>query len=502
MLYSGHLGVLRRHDLADGGHDAVLGHLLHDLGDDINLDGLIIRVTGITKRGRGKDLTKETPEEQTASFEAQMKMFRMMKQGQVDHVEKTGEWPPGFLESKGEDNPLLNNAAVEAIQSQNLAEMVEHNINGTTPTPWAPHVIDAHQTYADEARWERECEHFLSSAVFAGISKDLPEPNSYRRFEVLGKSVLMTRDRQGTFRAFENRCMHRGAELVNAGPDSSGKKLIHVCDFHAWSYGSDGKLMGVPEEYGFDSPDDGSGSAADRGGLTELPSAERAGMLFLVPTPCDDETAAAHFDAVMPPDLEAELSAYNIGEHHRAVEQTFTIDSNWKLPIDTFGETYHFDALHPQLREALVGNCSTFKSFGGLGSNASRFTLAQNEVSLMKHLPKEEWSKPSSISHMIPAYHLGPNIVFLINGGKLNFNQFWPGEHVGECVAHIWQVTPDEVPDPQSFMLLLNVVAIEDFPQLPKMQANFAAAKHAEVIFGRNEPVLTDRHTFYDKKFN
>ena len=52
---------------------------------------------------------------------------------------------------------------------------------------------------------------FLNSAVFAGISKDLPEPNSYRRFEVLGKSVLMTRDREGTFRAFENRCMHRGA---------------------------------------------------------------------------------------------------------------------------------------------------------------------------------------------------------------------------------------------------------------------------------------------------
>jgi hypothetical protein len=271
--------------------------------------------------------------------------------------------------------------------------------------------------------------------------------------------------------------MHRGAELVNAGPDEAGRKLMHVCDFHAWTYGSDGrrrarshrrfvlpripfipdpptysaplflkrqcdralgKLLGVPEEYGFEGADDGSGNAMERGGLTELHCAEKAGLLFVIASPCSEEAAAAHFDAVMPPDLEAELSEYNIGKHHRAIEQTFGIAANWKLPIDTFGETYHFQSLHPQLREALVPNCSTFKSFGGLGSHASRFTLAQQSVDLMGSgaIPKQKWAQPSSLSHLLPAYHLGPNLVMVLNGGdRLTFSQFWPGESVGQCVG-------------------------------------------------------------------
>ena len=43
--------------------------------------------------------------------------------------------------------------------------------------------------------------------------------------------------------------------------------------------------------------------------------------------------------------------------------------------------------------------------------------------------------------------------------------QFWPGEHVGECVAHIWQAAPTtDAPQTGGFMGLLNVVATEDFP--------------------------------------
>ena len=33
------------------------------------------------------------------------------------------------------------------------------------------------------------------------------------------------------------------------------------------------------------------------------------------------------------------------------------------------------------------------------------------------------------------------------------------------------------------------------------MQRNFEASPHAEVIFGANEPVLVDRHHFYNNSF-
>ena len=317
--------------------------LTNPFGDGISLEELMTAVQTITKQGRGTDLTKDTLEEQQASFNAQMAQFRKHKASAQEQAEKTGDWPqPRTLGSN--PNPNLNHAGVEAIHSANLEEMVEHNKNGTVPAPWPPHVIDAHETYADTARWERECEHFKTSAVIAGISTDLPEAHSYKRFEVLGKSVLLTRDGDGVFRAFENRCMHRGAELVNKGDFEQGKKMVHVCDFHAWSYGSNGKLLGVPEEYGFDAPDDGSGSAAERGGLTELHCAERAGLLLVIATPCSEEEALQKLDAAMPPELEGEVSQYRIGNHYRMIEQSFGIESNWKLPIDTFGETYHFSS--------------------------------------------------------------------------------------------------------------------------------------------------------------
>ena len=101
------------------------------------------------------------------------------------------------------------------------------------------------------------------------------------------------------------------------------------------------------------------------------------------------------------------------------------------------------------------------------------------------------------MSLLTPAYHLGPNVVLLVNGQNLSFSQFWPGETVGDCVAHIVQIAPELTAgegNRGSFIQLLNVVATEDFPLLPKMQKNFAQSKHAEVIFGANEPALTDRH--------
>ena len=286
--------------------------IVDPLGSDINLDELIATVTGITNRGwiagrpRGLDLDAgDTVAEQAAAFEGRMKQFREVKDQAMEMAKATGEWPE-FLQSgrpgPATANPLINHPGVEAHQSANLEEMVAHNRAGTVPTPWAPHVINAHATFAEEGRFERECEMFRTEAAFAGIASDLPATSSFKRLtqmHALGRYVLMTRDSDGTFRAFED-----STEIAE---------------------GATGSL------------EDGATA-----GLTELPAAERAGILYIIATPCSEEHAAAAFNQICPPDLEAELSTYNLGKHHDVIQQDFTIDSNWKLPIDTFGETYHF----------------------------------------------------------------------------------------------------------------------------------------------------------------
>ena len=163
----------------------------------------------------------------------------------------------------------------------NVQEPLNANVDDS------PSVLNGHLTYADEARFAAEQQKFfLESPLIVGLSKDLAENNDYKRIQIMGKSILITRDGEGVFRAFENACRHRGMELVSAEAPS-GNKRLHVCPYHAWAYGSDGSLMSVPFEEGF--TDENGAHATERGGLIALPAAERAGLLFVVPTVVAEE---------------------------------------------------------------------------------------------------------------------------------------------------------------------------------------------------------------------
>ena len=57
-------------------------------------------------------------------------------------------------------------------------------------------------------RFQAELQHlFRENVLLAALAGDLRKPNDYRRWEAVGKSVLLTRDETGKFRAFENCCL-------------------------------------------------------------------------------------------------------------------------------------------------------------------------------------------------------------------------------------------------------------------------------------------------------
>ena len=65
-----------------------------------------------------------------------------------------------------------------------------------------------------KAEWDQM---FQSFPQVMGLSGDLPEQGSFLTSYDLGKPILMTRDRDGQFRAFLNVCSHRGS-IVETEP--------------------------------------------------------------------------------------------------------------------------------------------------------------------------------------------------------------------------------------------------------------------------------------------
>src|SRR6266581_9769670 len=95
---------------------------------------------------------------------------------------------------------------------------------------------------------ERDCIFRNSWQLVCHLS-DVPRPGDFHTFEFYGESVLVLRAEDGAVRAFHNVCRHRAARLLDGPRGHCGRRI--TCPYHAWTYGLDGRLLGVPNRDGF-----------------------------------------------------------------------------------------------------------------------------------------------------------------------------------------------------------------------------------------------------------
>src|SRR5262245_21601040 len=202
--------------------------------------------------------------------------------------------------------------------------------------------------YSDPAIFEREMEQIFGRAwLFLCHESQIPEPGDFFA-SVMGRdNVLVVRQRDGSVRAMLNTCAHRGNAVCRA---DEGNAKGFLCTYHGWSYGIDGRLIGVP---GYKNFYDGEVDKNRLGLASVAQLGSYKGFVFAThdPTapPLEEylgptgrlglDLIAARGDMVVVP-----------GVHK------FGIDCNWKIAVDNL-----FDWYHPQVTHA-----SAFRS-GALG---------------------------------------------------------------------------------------------------------------------------------------
>lgn len=195
--------------------------------------------------------------------------------------------------------------------------------------------------------YEREQQAvFFKTWLNVGRIEQLPRTGSYFTKELTWakRSLIISKDRDGTVRAFHNICRHRGNKLVwNDYPneETSGTCRQFTCKYHAWRYDLDGSLNFVQQESEFFDLDKANL------GLVSVPCDVWEGFIFINLDPNPSQTLAEFLGA-----MGEGLAGYPFG----AMTQKFTlrseIRSNWKLFVDAFVEFYHAPVLHQAQAEA------------------------------------------------------------------------------------------------------------------------------------------------------
>lgn len=340
--------------------------------------------------------------------------------------------------------------------------------------------------YSSRERATRERDSlFRSMPLFMGLSSRLPKPGDYLTEDVAGMPVLLTRGADGTLRAFANICRHRGAPVA----EGCGNARAFICPYHAWTYDSQGKLIGVTDKVGFAGLDLGAH------GLVRLPAGEKHGMMFVRATPVGTgESPGIDVDAVLgrfAPDFAAlRPETYPIHSVDRVKPRI-----NWKFAVDTFLEGYHIPHLHRKtIGPYFIGNCGTFDGAGPHG----RMCVARTSIDAVRVLPEGE---RNFTPHVIAIYQLFPNTIIVWQVDHIEIWRTFPDrDDPSRCEIEFALYKPADSDRPDAYWeknrdIAIRTVMDEDFPLGERMQIGFESGATEEVIYGRNEPSLVHFHS-------
>jgi phenylpropionate dioxygenase-like ring-hydroxylating dioxygenase large terminal subunit len=333
---------------------------------------------------------------------------------------------------------------------------------------------------AEQARLERRC-LFLGQPLVLAMSCELARPGDFLTHDATGVPIALVRARTGRVHAFLNVCRHRGAKVIQG---SGCRRDTFACPYHAWTYDCEGRLLGMGTTRGFE------GVSRAGYGLTELPVAERHGLIWVRPTPGEPFEAESVLDG-----LGQELEDYNWSAYHHYETRVVRREMNWKLAVDTFLESWHVAVLHRRtVALALHSGVGVFDHFGP----NLRVVFPLKSIDTLRSVPPAQWTL---VPHALIIHVVFPNTVLVMASDHLESWRVFPGARPNETVIQVSLYTPEPADTDSArgewnrrFAMLLGTVNDEDFPVVEDVQRGLAAGAQHCFTFGRHEPALAHFH--------
>lgn len=364
---------------------------------------------------------------------------------------------------------------------QMTQEFLDHASNNTMELADDVLAIPASE-YTDVDRYEREVNLIYKRLpLMLAPSAEISEPGNFKAMDVVGVPVLLARQKNGEIKAFLNACTHRG----NPVAQGTGTAARFTCQYHGWSFKTNGDLLGVasPQDFG----------AIDKATLClkQFPVLERAGLIWVILDPASQLN------------IEDFLCGYDEMLAHFGLESwhlfgTKRVDGpNWKMAFDGYLDLYHLPVLHAKV----FGKMSNRTHYFEWGPHqrvtqptSMRLDPGKGMIDLLKMEP-DEWPMTSLMDGV---WTIFPNVsVATFYGGGVSgvfISVLVPGATVKESVTHQFYLMQSEPADEKSredaqrrFDGLEVVVREEDYATCKRQHSGLRSNLIDQVYFGRNE---------------
>jgi len=260
---------------------------------------------------------------------------------------------------------------------------------------------------------------FFNNWIVVGVSSSIPEIGDAKPFDLMGVPLLILRDKNNKIRVFHNVCSHRGMILVNE--ECKLRNTIR-CPYHSWSYNFDGELIATPHVGGMNIHE-ADGFIKSKSNLKEVSTHVWMDLIFI-----NINKNKKNFEESIHP-LEQQWSKFISKEDQKLIRHAkdfgyfnMEVQSNWKLAIENYCESYHLPWVHPELNR--VSNLKDHyhiedisETFSGQGSNKySQQFDGNKKLSTFPNWPNDLYQNSEYVS-------LFPNVMLGIHVD--HFYAFW-----------------------------------------------------------------------------